>query len=148
MRPEEVSSIVEAQRGYFASGATLPVAFRIDALKRLQNAMRQNEARIAEALRADLGKSAFESYMCESGLVRSEISYMLRHIRSLSRERRAATPLAQFASRSYVSPAPYGVTLIMSPWNYPLLLTLDPLVDAIAAGNSAVASAAAASTTW
>ena len=84
MRPEEISSIVEAQRSYFASGATLPVAFRIDALKRLQNAMRQNEVRIAEALRADLGKSAFESYMCESGLVRSEISYMLRHIRSRS----------------------------------------------------------------
>ena len=138
MRPEEISSIVEAQRGYFASGATLPVGFRIDALKRLQNAIRQNEARISEALRADLGKSAFESYMCESGLVRSEIGYMLRHIRSLSRERRTATPLAQFASRSYVSPAPYGVTLIMSPWNYPLLLTLDPLVDAIAAGNTAV----------
>ena len=148
MRPEEVSSIVEAQRGYFASGATLPIDFRIDALKRLQNAIRQNEARIAEALRADLGKSAFESYMCESGLVLSEIGYMLRHIRSLSREKRIPTPLAQFASRSYVSPAPYGVTLIMSPWNYPLLLTLDPLVDAIAAGNSAVASAAAASTTW
>ncbi|MDO5324055.1 MAG: aldehyde dehydrogenase family protein, partial [Clostridia bacterium] len=138
MNPEEISSIVSAQRGYFESGATLPIDFRIDALKRLRSAIQQNEVRIAEALRADLGKSAFESYMCESGLVCSEIGYMLRYIRSLARERRVATPLAQFASRSYVRPAPYGVTLIMSPWNYPLLLTLDPLVDAIAAGNTAV----------
>ena len=138
MNPQEIASIVSAQRAYFDSGATLPVEFRIDALKRLRTAIRSNEARIAEAIRADLGKSAFESYMCESGLVLSEISCMLRHIRSYSRERRVRTPLAQFASRSYISPAPYGVTLIMSPWNYPLLLTLDPLVDAIAAGNTAV----------
>ena len=138
MNPQEIASIVSAQRAYFDSGATLPVEFRIDALKRLRTAIQSNEARIAEAIRADLGKSAFESYMCESGLVLSEISCMLRHIRSYSRERRVRTPLAQFASRSYISPAPSGVTLIMSPWNYPLLLTLDPLVDAIAAGNTAV----------
>ena len=138
MNPQKIASIVSAQRAYFDSGATLPVEFRIDALKRLRTAIQSNEARIAEAIRADLGKSAFESYMCESGLVLSEISCMLRHIRSYSRESRVRTPLAQFASRSYISPAPYGVTLIMSPWNYPLLLTLDPLVDAIAAGNTAV----------
>ena len=76
--------------------------------------------------------------MCESGLVLSEITYMLKHIRSLSREKTVHTPLAQFHSRSYRKPSPYGVTLIMSPWNYPFLLTFDPLVDAIAAGNTAV----------
>ena len=76
--------------------------------------------------------------MCESGLVLSEITYMLKHIRSLSREKTVHTPLAQFHSRSYMKPSPYGVTLIMSPWNYPFLLTFDPLVDAIAAGNTAV----------
>ncbi|MGN0967901.1 MAG: aldehyde dehydrogenase, partial [Oscillospiraceae bacterium] len=79
-----------------------------------------------------------ESYMCETGLVISEISYLLRHVRSFAREKTVATPLAQFASRSYKKPSPYGVTLIMSPWNYPLLLTLDPLVDALAAGNTAI----------
>ena len=76
--------------------------------------------------------------MCETGLVLSEISYMLKHIRKYSRERRVPTPLAQFHSRSYKKPSPYGVTLIMSPWNYPFLLTLDPLVDALAAGNTAI----------
>lgn len=76
--------------------------------------------------------------MCEVGLVISEINYMLRHIRRFAREKTVPTPLVQFASRSYVKPVPYGVTLIMSPWNYPVLLTLDPLVDALAAGNTAV----------
>ena len=76
--------------------------------------------------------------MCETGLVLSEISYMIRHIRKFAAKRRVPTPLAQFASASYVQPSPYGNVLIMSPWNYPFLLTMDPLVDAIAAGNTAV----------
>lgn len=76
--------------------------------------------------------------MCETGLVLSEISYMLKHIRSLSREKRVHTPLAQFHSRSYTKPSPYGVVLVMSPWNYPFLLSIDPLADAITAGNTVI----------
>ena len=76
--------------------------------------------------------------MCETGLVLSELHYMIRHTRSFARERRVHTPLAQFASGSFRKPSPYGNTLIMSPWNYPFLLTLDPLADAIAAGNTAI----------
>ena len=91
-----------------------------------------------DALQADLGKSAAESYMCEVGIVLSEISFMLKHVRSYAKEKRVRTPLAQYVSRSYVKPSPYGVVLIMSPWNYPFMLTLDPLVDALAAGNTAV----------
>lgn len=91
-----------------------------------------------DALQADLGKSAAESYMCEVGIVLSEISHMLKHVRSYAKEKRVRTPLAQYVSRSYVKPSPYGVVLIMSPWNYPFMLTLDPLVDALAAGNTAV----------
>lgn len=138
MNREDISSLVARQRRYFGSHATLPVSARIDALKRLKAAIAQNEDRIADALRADLGKSPFEGYMCETGLVLSEISHMLRHIRSYSRERTVYTPLPQFASRSFVKPMPYGVVLIMSPWNYPFLLAMDPLVDAIAAGNTVV----------
>ena len=93
---------------------------------------------IATALEADLGKSNFESYMCETGLVLSEISYMLKHIRRFTREKRVHTPLSQFHSRSFTKPGPYGVVLIMSPWNYPFLLSLDPLIDAIAAGNTVI----------
>ena len=111
---------------------------RIVGLRRLYAAVSQNEKEIQDALKKDLGKSGFESYMCETGLVLEEISYMLKHIRSFSREKRRRTPLAQFHSRSYQKPSPYGVALIMSPWNYPFMLTLSPLVDALAAGNTAV----------
>ena len=133
-----IQEILTAQRRFFQSGATLPVSFRIGMLKRLHSALDRYEEAICTALTADLGKSSYEGFMCEVGLVRSEISYLIRHTGSFAREHRVPTPLAQFASRSYRKPSPYGNTLIMSPWNYPLLLTLDPLADAIAAGNTAV----------
>ena len=76
--------------------------------------------------------------MCETGLVLSELTYMIKHTRKYAKERTVRTPLAQFHSRSYQKPSPYGVVLIMSPWNYPLMLTLEPLVDALAAGNTAI----------
>ncbi len=138
MTKEAIAAIVEKQHTFYMSGVTLPVEYRITALKKLRCALIENEQDIAQAIKQDLGKSAEESYMCETGLVISEIGYMLRHIRSFVKEKRVMTPLAQFASRSYKKPSPYGVTLIMSPWNYPLLLTLDPLVDALAAGNTVI----------
>ena len=138
MTREAVASIVEKQRAYFSTGATLPIECRIAALKLLRQTLLDNEQTVAAAIKQDLGKSAEESYMCETGLVISEISYLLKHIRRFAKEKTVATPLAQFASRSYKKPSPYGVTLIMSPWNYPLLLMLDPLADALAAGNTAI----------
>ena len=138
MTKEQISAIVAAQRRFFATGATLDVEYRIQALTKLRQVLRDRESDLTAAMTTDLGKSPTESYMCEIGMVLSEISHMLRHIRRYVRERTVPTPLAQFPARSYVKPCPYGVTLIMSPWNYPLLLTLDPLVDAIAAGNTAI----------
>lgn len=138
MTEQEIKALVAKQRTYFQTGATLPVSTRIQALRRLYTAIRENEQEIHDALRNDLGKSNFESYMCETGLVLEEISYMVKHTRRFSREQRVRTPLAQFHSRSYKKPSPYGVALIMSPWNYPFMLTLSPLVDALAAGNTAV----------
>ena len=133
-----IDRILESQRTFFRSGATLPLPFRQSALGRLYAAVEKYEDEIAAALTADLGKSAFEGFMCETGLVKTEISYMRKHLRSLARARTVHTPLAQFASRSFTLPSPRGNVLIMSPWNYPLLLTIDPLADAIAAGNTAV----------
>ena len=133
-----IHEIVEAQRRFFNTGATLPASFRVKMLRRLRDAVDRYEGEIAKALAADLGKSGYESFMCEIGLVRSEISYMIRHTRRLAKDRTVRTPLAQFASRSFQKRSPYGNTLIMSPWNYPVLLTLAPLADAIAAGNTAV----------
>lgn len=138
MTENEIKRIVEKQRSFFRTGATLPVDFRIRALEKLRSCIRENEKAIARALKKDLGKSPFEGYMCETGLVLDELGYMLRHVRSFSREKIVPSPLAQFPARSFKKPSPYGVTLIMSPWNYPFLLTIAPLIDAIAAGNTAV----------
>ena len=138
MTEQEIKTIVTRQRKYFQTGSTLPVNTRLNALRRLYTAISGSEKEIHEALKKDLGKSGFESYMCETGLVLEEISYMLKHTARFAREKRVRTPLAQFHSRSFQKPSPYGVTLIMSPWHYPFMLTLSPLVDALAAGNTAV----------
>ncbi len=138
MTHEYITALVEKQRRYFSSGTTLPVAFRVAALRKLRQALSDNESRIAGSLYSDLGKSPQESYMCETGMALSELRYLIRHTPSFARERTVPTPLAQFAARSYRKPSPYGVTLIMSPWNYPLLLTIGPLADALAAGNTAI----------
>jgi aldehyde dehydrogenase (NAD+) len=138
MNETEIKQIIDRQRTFFRSGKTLPVAYRIAALKELRETILKHETQIHEAIQKDLGKSSFESYMCETGLVLSEIRYMLGKIHSFSKEKRVHTPLAQFHARSFQKPSPYGVVLIMSPWNYPFLLTIDPLVDAIAAGNTVV----------
>ena len=138
MTEQEIRCIVDGQRNFFLTGNTLDVEFRIQSLQKLKAFILKYESEIHAAIQKDLGKSEFESYMCETGLTLSEITYMLKHIRSFAREKRVHTPLAQFHSRSYRKPSPHGVVLIMSPWNYPFLLTIEPLVDAIAAGNTAV----------
>lgn len=138
MKQAEIERIIQKQRNFFNSGVTLDANYRVQALKRLRETVLKYETEINAAVKADLGKGAFESYMCEVGLAVSEISYMIKHTKSFARERKVRTPLAQTASRSYVKPSPYGVTLIMSPWNYPFMLTIDPLADAIAAGNTVV----------
>ena len=138
MTEENIQNILAAQRRYFASGITLPAENRIAALKRLREVLIRYEQEIYTAIQKDLGKSPTETYMCELGMVLSELHYMIKHTKSLAKSHSAPTPLAQFAARSYVKPVPRGVVLIMSPWNYPLMLALDPLIDAIAAGNTAV----------
>lgn len=138
MNKEEIQVLLDKQRNYFKSGVTYPVSFRKDKLKKLYDTVKKYENEINNALMLDLGKSSFESFMCESGFVLTEISYMIRHIKAFSRIKRVRTPLSQFASKSYTLAVPYGNTLIMSPWNYPFLLTIAPLANAIAAGNTAI----------
>lgn len=138
MEYSEIKAALNRQKKFFSTGATLPVAVRKKALWKLLRALEQKEELLTDALAEDLGKSPQEGYMCEIGLVKSEIRYMLRHVDDYARERRVHTPLAQFISRSFVKPTPYGTVLIMSPWNYPVLLTLDPLADALAAGNTVI----------
>ncbi len=134
----EIQSLLEKQREYYRTGVTIPISFRIKQLKKLYAVVKKYEKEINDALKADLGKSHYEGFMCESGLVLSEISYMIKNTRKFSRRKTVYTPLAQFPSHSFKQPVPYGNTLIMSPWNYPFLLTIDPLANAIAAGNTVV----------
>ncbi len=138
MTEQEIRTILRRQREYFATEATLSREFRAKQLGKLKASLQRHEAELNNALRQDLGKSRMESYMCEIGLTLSELTWMKKHLRGLMREKRVPTPLSQFAARSFRSPSPYGTVLIMSPWNYPVLLTLDPLIDAIAAGNTAM----------
>ena len=134
----DITRLLSDQRRYFQSGATLPIRFRVEMLKKLYDGIKRYENEIVAAVQADLGRSDYESFMCEIGMSLSEIRYLLRHIGTLAGKRRVSTPLAQFPSVSYQQATPYGNTLIMSPWNYPFLLTVDPLAEAIAAGNTAI----------
>lgn len=136
MKTTEIDKILHVQKKFFQTGATLPVSFRIQMLKRLKHSIKMYEYEITDALRQDLGKSAYEGFMCEVGMVLSEISHMIHHVGKFASKHYVHTPLAQFAACSYTQASPYGNTLIMSPWNYPFLLTMGPLVDAIAAGNT------------
>lgn len=136
MNETEIKRIRRCQKEYFQTGATLPVARRLAALYKLKLAIQKYEQELLGALTADLGKSSSEGYMCEVGLTLSEISYMQKHLQRFAKEKRIMTPMAHYVSRSFTKSVPYGNVLIMSPWNYPVLLTLEPLVDAIAAGNT------------
>ena len=127
-----------AQHAFFRTGATRDLAFRLKALDDLAAAIRSREDRLLAALRADLGKSDTEAYMCEVGLALAELGHVRRHLPRWAREQRVASPLGIFPARSIILKEPYGAVLILSPWNYPLLLGLDPLIGAIAAGNCAV----------
>ena len=133
-----IEQIVSAQRAYFAKGETLDLSFRRSALTRLKAAILAHENDINAALRADLNKSASETYMCETGMTLAELSYVLAHMNRWAKPCRVLTPLAQFHARSFTVKNPYGVTLIMSPWNYPFMLTMEPLIGALAAGNCCV----------
>ena len=132
------SDTLERQKEYFRSGSTLSCSFRKRMLRTLKETLKANEDRILEALAADLGKSPFEGYATELGIAYEEIGYLEKHLGKLMRKTRVSTPITQFKSKSYIIHEPLGNTLIMSPWNYPLQLTIVPLAGAIAGGNTAI----------
>jgi acyl-CoA reductase-like NAD-dependent aldehyde dehydrogenase len=130
--------VLEAQRRYFESGATLLYEFRRRQLETLARLLRENEARIEEALAADLGKSPFEVYASEVGFLRSETGFALKHLAGWMRPERVPSPITLFPASSRIEREPRGVVLIISPWNFPLQLALGPWIGALAAGNCAV----------
>ena len=135
---QAIQALLEQQRAHFFSGRTLPVQARIQALDRLEQAILDHEEDLYQALQADLGKSRMEAFLCEISLTLSELRYVRRHVRRWARKKPVLPSLAQFPGRCSVLTEPYGAVLILSTWNYPVLLTLEPLIGAIAAGNCAV----------
>jgi len=130
--------IVSNQRRYYYKGETKDINFRIDKLRILRKAIIDNEEAILQALKSDLGKSAFEAYETEVGIILDEIRYTIKNLAKWSKPRRVKTPIMHFLSTSYTYWEPYGVALIMSPWNYPFQLAMAPLIGSIAAGNCSV----------
>ena len=133
-----ITQIIESQRAYFRSGATLDINFRLAMLKKLQAALEKWEKPLTDALWTDLHKSYQEAYLTELSIVKGEIKNHLRHLRSWAKPKRRPTPIKMFPSRSRIVSEPLGNTLIMAPWNYPVQLLLNPLVGAISAGCTAV----------
>lgn len=135
---EKIETVLNKQRKFFETHKTKDVKYRIQKLKELKEEIKKRENDICKALQMDLGKDKVESYMSEIGMVLEDLSYAIKHTKRWSKKEYHLAPLAQFASTSYRIAEPYGLTLIISPWNYPFLLTIQPLVGAISAGNCAV----------
>lgn len=135
---ERIRKIREAQKTFFASGATLDIKFRKEMLLNLLSAIEKWEDRLAEALWTDLHKSYEEAYLTEISIVKTEIKTHLRKVSGWARRKKVHSPLKLFPSRSYIVKEPLGNSLIISPWNYPVQLLLNPLVGAISAGCTAV----------
>lgn len=134
----EYSSLISKQKHFFLSGKTKEIDFRKEALHKLRGAIKNNEQQLIDALKADLNKSEFEAYTTEIGILLEEIRFTLKHLSSWVKPQKVKTPITHVGSTSYVYPEPYGVTLIISPWNYPFQLAVAPLIGAIAAGNCAI----------
>ncbi len=135
---EQIVKIAAAQKAFFRSGKTLDIDYRLSALKRLKAAIKRWEKPLIEALWADLHKSYEEAYLTELSIVLGEIDNHIRHLKSWASPKRCSTPLKMFPSRSKVISEPLGNSLIISPWNYPVQLLLNPLVGAISAGCTAI----------
>ena len=135
---QQIIAIRNAQKEYFASGATHDIKFRKAMLKKRLEAMDKWEKRLADALWTDLHKSYEEAYMTEISIVKGEIKSHIKNVCRWARRRKACSPLKLFPSRSYTVKEPLGNSLIISPWNYPVQLLLNPLVGAISSGCTAV----------
>src|SRR5579883_3291474 len=130
--------IINQQRQFFNTGATLPLPFRIEQLKKLKSLIQTHELDIIQALKQDLNKAPTEALLDEILLVTKEIDFIVKHLKKWARPKKVTTPLILWPARSEIYFEPYGCTLIMGPWNYPFLLIMSPLIGAISAGNCAV----------
>jgi len=135
---ETYSSLINKQKSFFKTEKTKNLNYRIESLQKLRNAIKNNEKTLMEALRTDLNKSEFDAYTSEIGFVLEELRFTIKHLRSWAAPKKVKTPVTHIGSNSYIYPEPYGVALIIAPWNYPFQLAVAPLIGAIAAGNCAI----------
>ncbi|WP_462413415.1 aldehyde dehydrogenase [Neobacillus sp. Marseille-QA0830] len=135
---ENYHELAAKQTAFFHTGKTKALNFRLDALQKLRMAVKQNEQQLMDALRDDLNKSEFDSYTAEIGFVLEELRFTIKHLDSWVKPQRVKTPITHVGSQSYIYSEPYGVILIIAPWNYPFQLAVAPLIGAIAAGNCAI----------
>lgn len=134
----DYSEIYKKQRAFFRTNKTKEIDFRIKALEDLKAAVQKNEKQLIDSLKADLNKSEFDAYSTEIGFTLKEISFILSNLRSWAKPEKVKTPITHIGSTSYIYSEPYGVALIIAPWNYPFQLAISPLIGAIAAGNCAI----------
>ncbi|WP_257144064.1 aldehyde dehydrogenase [Bacillus sp. AFS002410] len=137
-RASEITQLVNKQKAYFQTGITKTPKYRITQLKKLYKSIVENEEEIKQALKQDLNKSDFEAYMTEIGFTLKEISEAIKKIEKWMKPKKVKTPITHFGTKGYIYREPYGVTLIISPWNYPFQLAMAPLIGAIIGGNTAV----------
>ncbi|MCH2046360.1 MAG: aldehyde dehydrogenase [Saprospiraceae bacterium] len=133
-----IKDLIKAQRNYFSTGVTKDIAFRKQQMNKLKKLIEENEDRIVEALHKDLRKHEFEAYATEVGFVLVDLKKAISNVGKWAKPRKVGTPLFQFKAKSYVKPDPYGVTLVIAPWNYPFQLLFAPVVGAMSAGNTVV----------
>lgn len=133
-----ITNIINIQKEYFYKNQTKDINFRINSLKKLKSLITSHESKILDALYKDLRKSNFESYETEIGIVLEEINYTIKKLKKWSKPKKVRTNFINFHAKSYIYNDPYGVVLIIAPWNYPFQLTIAPLIGSIAAGNCTV----------
>jgi aldehyde dehydrogenase (NAD+) len=135
---EEYDFLIQKQRDFYMQGKTKSISFRIEMLNQLRHLIKSNEKTLMDALKQDLNKSEFDSYISEIGIVLEELRFTIKNLGKWAKPRRVKTSLTGLGSKSYIYPEPYGVALIIAPWNYPFQLSIAPLIGAMAAGNCAV----------
>lgn len=123
---ENYADLIQKQRNFFTQGKTKDVTFRMEALGKLRSVIKQHEQELMDALKADLNKSEFDAYLTEIGILLEEIRFTLKHLKKWAKPRKVKSSIAQFGSKSCIYPEPYGVALIIAPWNYPFQLAIAP----------------------
>lgn len=138
MAQSNYSALLAEMQDFFNRGLTLPVTARKTALLRFKNALQNNERAFYDAIKKDFGRCAFDSWSCEFLMLQEELEFAIRSLACWAAARPASAGVINAPGRAMIRPEPLGTVLILSPWNYPALLALAPLIGAVGAGNCAV----------